>query len=346
MERLYSLAAELTALPSVSGFEEAAFGRLGQITDGLFDEVFTTPTGSFVGVVKCGRPGAGRLIFDAHLDEIGFIVSQIHKDGFLSVTNAGGVDTRMLSASAVTVYGKKAVRGVFTSIPPHLKNPDDKNKKLELKSLYIDTGYKEEEIKEIVKIGDFAELYSPLFRLENGFIAGKSLDDKICVAQIIRAVEKLDKSKLSCDLYCAFTGGEEIGGKGATSASYAIDADWGVALDVCNPKTPESKNFLDDITVGGGCVISYSSTTSRFLTKALADCAKKHSLKTQLKGEPGRTGTNAHYIFTSRAGVPCTNLSVPLRYMHTGVEVVNLSDVFEGAVLLAKFTEELGDIKK
>lgn len=342
MERVFELARALTSLPSVSGYEEAAFEGLSRICEGMFDETFTNPAGSFVGVVKCGKENAKKLLLDAHLDEIGFIISQIHDDGFLSVVNAGGVDTRVLPASEVTIYGKEVLRGIFTSKPPHLQAPGESDKKLELKDIYIDTGLSGDEIKKKVRIGDYADMYSPIFRLQNDFAVSKSMDDKICIAQILRALELIDKSKLDVDIYCVFSAGEEIGGKGATTACYAIDADYAVALDVCNCHMPGGPAFLINTKLGNGCVISYSSTTNRPLTTKLVNCANDNNIKYQLKGEPGRTGTNAHHIQISRWGIPCTNLSVPLRYMHTGVEVINLEDIKTGAEILARFAESLG----
>ena len=342
MERIFELAKALTALPSVSGCEEQAFEGLGKICAGKFDEAYTNPAGSFIGVVRCGRPDAKALLLDAHLDEIGFIVSRVFDDGFLAVVRAGGVDPRVLSASEVIIYGKKAIKGVFTSKPPHLQEKDEASKKIELEDLFIDTGLTGEELKKIVKIGDFCESYSPAIKLQNGFMMSKSLDDKICIAQILRAVELIDRKKLGVDIYCLFSAGEEIGGKGAITGAYGIDADWAVALDVCNVCMPDGRKHLENVIPGNGCVISYSSTTNRALTKRLAESAKANGLPFMLRGEPGRTGTNAHYIQISRAGIPCTNLSVPLRYMHTPVEIIDLKDALSGAEIIARFAEELG----
>ena len=342
MERIFDLAKALTALPSVSGCEEQAFEGLGKICAGMFDETYTNPAGSFIGVVRCGKKDAKALLYDAHLDEIGFIVSRVYDDGFLSVVRAGGVDPRVLSASEVIIYGKRPIKGVFISKPPHLQEAGEAEKKIELDDLYIDTGMTGDELKETVKIGDFCESYSPAVKLKNGFMMGKSLDDKICIAQILRAVELIDRKKLNVDIYCLFSAGEEIGGKGAITGAYGIDADWAVALDVCNVFMPEGRKHLENIRPGGGCVISFSSTTSRAVTKKLLDTARRHAIPFTLRGEPGRTGTNAHYIQISRAGIPCTNLSVPLRYMHTPVEIIDLKDVLTGAKILARFAEDIG----
>lgn len=257
MERLFELTRALTALPSVSGYENTAFPALEKLAAGLFDETRTTPTGSFIGILRCKKPFPKTLILDAHLDEIGFIVSGVHDDGFLSVAAAGGVDTRVLSAAEVTVYGKKTLRGVFTSTPPHLQSSGDAEKKLELKDLYIDTGLDGETLKDLVQIGDFAKLHAPAKRLLNGFVTSHSLDDKICVAQILRAVEMVDREKLNFDLYAVFSGGEEIGGVGAKTAAFSIDADFAVVLDVCNSRGPDCPNFLEDIRLGDGPVLSF-----------------------------------------------------------------------------------------
>lgn len=342
METVFELTKKLTALPSVSGFEEYAFDGLFEITKGMFDETYTNPCGAFTGIVRCGKENAKMLILDAHLDEIGYIVSRVYDDGFLSVVRAGGVDPRVLSAAEVTVYGTRPVKGVFTSRPPHLQEPGEQAKKLELDRLFIDTGLTGDELKKTVKIGDFANAYSPAVMLKNNYAMGKAMDDKICIAQILRAIQLVDRSKLNIDICCLFSGGEEIGGKGAKTGAFAVDADFAVALDVCNVRMPDGKKSLERIRVNQGCVISYSSTTNRALTSKLLKTAEKYNIKHQLRGEPGGTGTNAHHLQIAKAGIPCTNLSVPLRYMHTPVEVINLEDVYTGALILARFAEELG----
>ena len=342
MEKVLEFAKQLCALPSVSGFEEMAFEGLEAICKDMFDETYTNPAGSFTGVIRCGKKDAKILLLDAHLDEIGFIVSRVYDDGFLSVVRAGGVDPRVLSAAEVTVYGKRTVKGVFTSKPPHLQAPGESAKKIELDDLYIDTGLTGEELKSLVRIGDCANARSPITELKNNYIMGKSLDDKICIAQILRAVQLIDRSKLGVDIYCLFSSGEEIGGKGAITGAFSIDADWAVALDVCNCFMPKGRESLKELRPGRGSVISYSSTTNRRVTTLLMDTARKYGIKFQPKGEPGHTGTNAHHIQISHSGIPCTNMSVPLRYMHTPVEVINLEDVKTGAEILARFAEDLG----
>ncbi|MEG2004305.1 MAG: M20/M25/M40 family metallo-hydrolase, partial [Clostridia bacterium] len=292
-------------------------------------------------IKKCGKPNAKKLILDAHFDEIGFIVTGVFDDGFVSVTNVGGIDTRVLSASEVTIYGKKAVRGAFISKPPHLQTADEQTKKIELKDLYIDTGLEGATLKELVKVGDFADMRAETVMLSNNFIASKSLDDKVCIALILRALDFICMENLNVDVCCLFSGGEEVGYIGASTGAFDISPDYAIAIDVCNPRFPDGDMSREHIELSRGVVISFSGTTCRPFTKQIIACAEKNKIPFQIKADPGRTGTNAHVIAVSREGVPTILLSIPLRYMHTASEVVSLEDVRSAAQLVAKFAEEL-----
>ena len=307
--------ARLTALTAVSGRESACFDALREQTAGLFDEITTTPTGSFAGVIRCGRPDAPLVLLDAHIDEIGFVVTEICDGGFLRVAAVGGIDTRVLSASEVTVYGKEAVRGVFTSKPPHLQEAGESKKKIELRDLYIDTGYPKEALEEKVSVGDAAGFFAPALPLENRMVTSKALDDRICAFSILRAAETVDRAKLTTDVCILLSGGEEIGYIGA--------------------RTRHKK----DVQLGNGPVISYSATTSRAFTRALTDTAEAHGIPYAVAAEPGATGTNAHVLQITRSGVPTALVSVPLRYMHTCAEVVSIDDAENAARLLCAFLE-------
>lgn len=341
MKEIFEKACALCALPSVSGREEMAFGGLRDICGSMFDEYKTTPVGSFIGVKRCGKPNAKKLLLDAHLDEIGFVVTGVFDDGFVSVTNVGGIDTRVLSASEAIIYGKKQVKGVFISKPPHLQTAGEQNKKIELKELYLDTGLDGKVLNELVKVGDVADMCGKTVMLQNNFIVSKALDDKICIALILRALELIDAKKLNVDIYCLFSGGEEIGYIGSTTGAAEILPDYAVAIDVCNPRFPDGDKSREHIDLTGGGVVSFSGTTCRPFTKRLIDCAAKHHIGIAIKADPGRTGTNAHAIAVAAEGIPTVLLSVPLRYMHTCGEVISLEDILSSATLIARFAEEL-----
>lgn len=344
MEKIFETAAFLSQLPSVGSMELTASKTLGDYCESNyhFDEIRILPTGTVLCLKKCGVKGAKTLLLDAHLDEIGFVVTNVYDDGFVSVANIGGIDTRVLSASEVTIYGKEPVKGVFTSKPPHLQTAGEQNKKIELKDLYIDTGLDGEHLKKLVRIGNFADMKGSCERLLGSRITSKAMDDKICMALILRVIDLVKESDLKIDICCQFSTGEETGYYGATTGTYAADPDYAIAIDVCNPRFPEGDKTREHVDLGKGGVISYSGTTCRSFTKKLVDFASENGFNYTLKADPGRTGTNAHVTAISREGIPTALISIPLRYMHTASEVIDLKDCLETAKLIAAFAKELG----
>lgn len=142
MQKLYSLIENLTSYPAVSGFESAAFGELTEYIKslGLFDEVGTTPVGSLYGIMHCGREDAPLILCDAHLDTVGFVVTELCDGGFLRVAPIGGISAKILPSAEVNIYGKTTIKGIFASKPPHLQAAGESEKKTEITSLCIDTG--------------------------------------------------------------------------------------------------------------------------------------------------------------------------------------------------------------
>ena len=233
MKDLYNLACSLTALPSVSGFEEMAFPGLEKICEGRFDEIKTLPTGSFIGIKRCGKANAERLLLDAHLDQIGFVVSGYAGEGFLKVAAVGGIDTRVLCANEVWIYADGGkIPGVFSSVPPHLRGSGDSKKPIKLEDLCVSTYLEEDELKEKVRIGTPVGFKCTPELLANDRMASVQLDDKICIATILRAIDLIKDEHLACDIYALFAGGEEIGYKGAVTGGWDIDPHYAIALDV------------------------------------------------------------------------------------------------------------------
>ena len=342
MDRIYEIACELSSIPAVSGREDMGLHRLAELCGDYFDRYELTPVGSFIGRIDCGRIGAKTLLFDAHFDEVGFFVSEICEGGFLKVVNIGGIDPRILSASEVLIYGKRTITGVFTSKPPHLQEPGESEKPIKLTDLAVDTGYLKEQLSEIVSIGTPVAYKSPVERLQGDYITGKSFDDRICIAAILRALEFLKEKELPVNIAVQFSGGEEIGYKGAATASYSINPDFAVVLDVTNAYVPDAPDYRKDIKIGGGGSISYSAKTSRKLTDKTVAVARKNGIPYQLFAEPNRTGTNAGAVQTSRGGIPTVLISVPLKNMHTANEVVSLLDVYNVAKLISELAANGG----
>lgn len=336
MKKIYDLACRLATLPSVSGNEDMAFAGLKDICGELFDEIVTLPTGCFIGIKKSKKQNAKKILLDAHLDQIGFVVSGYAGDGFLKLAAIGGIDTRVLCANQVNIHcPDETISGVISSVSPHLRSSGEKDGPIKLEALSVSTSLTAEQVKEKVPIGTPVSFKAQPVMLNNDRMASPQMDDKICIASILLAVEKLKETELEHDIYALFSGGEETGYIGAKTGGWFIDPDYAIALDVCGAYGPDMPEWRSDCVLGGGCSVSYSATTDRAFTKKLINAAKNNKIDYQLLGEPSHTGTNAHALALVREGVPTALISIPLRNMHTYTEVISLRDVESAARLIA-----------
>lgn len=304
----------------------------------LCDEIKTDRAGGLIAVIK-GENGAGkvarRLLLQAHLDEIGFVVTKVFNDGFVRLSAVGGVDIRTLPASKIIIHGKRDVPAVFTSTPPHLASKENASKFPSLDEIMADTGL--ENAAEAISAGDFASFDISPALLQNGQITGKSLDNRAGCTALIRAAEIIRESgKLPFDTIFSFSAGEELGNRGAKTAAYEIDADAAIAVDVSFALSPMAPPEYCGI-MGKGAMIGVSPVLSREMSDKLREIALDLSIPCQIEVMGGRTSTDADVISLTRRGIPCGLLSVPLKYMHTPIETVCLEDIESTARLLAGY---------
>lgn len=276
------------------------------------------------------------LLLDAHIDEIGFIVTYITDDGFLKVSNCGGIDRRLLLAQQVTVFGKEKISGVITSTPPHLEDDDKKVPKID--DIYIDTGLSKEECEKIVSLGDRVIIANSPVCLQGDRISGKSLDDRCGVAVILKALEMVKGKKLPVNVAVCFSAQEETGERGAKISAFKIKPDYAVAIDVSFALTADDKEYKCG-KLGKGAMIGIAPSLSKDFSNRLINLAKSEEIPYQLEIMNGETGTNADCIGVTANGVKTVTVSVPLKYMHTPVEVISLSDIDNTAKLIAKLLE-------
>ncbi len=340
MDRIYQLAKALTDIPTVSGREDMGLERIAEIAGKYFDEHYFTPLNSFIGIKRCGKKNAKMLLLDAHLDEIGFTVTEILSGGFLRVCKNGGPDPRTLSASDVYVYGSERIKGVFTSKPPHLQEPKESEKPLTVDDFFIDTGLSDEECRRLVSVGAPAGLRGSCERLMGDRLVGKGFDDKICIAAILIALEKLVGER-QIDIACQFTANEETGYKGAVTASCFVKPDWAIALDVTHAYVAGNHESGAGCVMGGGGELCYSGTTHVPFTRFICDVAEKHGIPYQACAAGNRTGSNTNAVYIGSGGAPTALLSVPLKNMHTASEIVSERDVELVAQLLNATITEL-----
>ena len=333
--------AQLCALSGPSGFEETVTQAAAELLRPLADEVYFTRLGSVVGVRRCGRENAPRLLLDAHLDEIGFIVTG-HEEGFLRFAPLGGVDARMLPDREVLLLADPPVYGVVACLPPHVQSGEDMDKSLPIQDLFIDAGLSQEEAERRIPVGTPATYRGGCSPLGQDLLHGKSLDDRAGFAVLLDVLERLKGKALGVDLYVLGSTQEETHSSGAITAAYEIAPNLCVAVDVTHGDTPDaSKN--ETFKLGGGPVIGVGPNCARSLSIRLKELAKELDMPVQIEVMSGSSGTNAWPIQISREGVATAVLSIPERYMHTPVEAVSITDLEDTAKLLAVYVESLGE---
>ncbi len=262
------------------------------------------------------------IMLDAHIDEVSFVVTNIDENGFLTVNKAGGIDIRALAAKTVTIHGKQKVTGVFCSTPPHLSSGDTEYD--DISKIKIDTmlGGK---AKEIVSVGDIVTYNTKPFELGN-LVCGKSFDDRAGVVCLLELAERLSNKKLPCNVVFSLCDSEELGCRGSRTATYSVNPDEAIAIDVSFGDGP---NISPDECgkVGSGAMVGISPVLDKRISERLINLAKENNIPYQCEVMGGNTSTDSDVISITREGVKTGLLSIPLRNMHTDVEVLDIADI-------------------
>lgn len=330
-----ALCFRLAALDGTSGDEIAA----AKDVQALFAAYMKTETDTLGNVRGTLGDGEFRILLDAHIDRVGLVVRGIDEKGFLLIDKVGGVDPRVLVGSEVTVMGAKALSGVICSTPPHLLTKEQKEAGVELKQLAIDIGMNKEEAESVISVGDRVALPSNQLRLLCTRIAGSGFDDRCGIAVLYKVIEAVHDQLKHCTLILQCSVQEEVGGNGARTGAYQTDADCAIAVDVGFGADPYCDK-TETIVLGKGPSIGLAPVLDRALTQELIGVAKKYDIPYQHDVMGGTTGTNADDIQLSRGGIKTALLSIPLRSMHTSVEVIDTVDIDNSAKLLASFILE------
>lgn len=277
------------------------------------------------------------ILIDAHIDRIGFVVTYITDDGFLKISGCGGIDRRLLLAQEVTVLGKERVSGVICAIPPHLES--DESSVPEISDVFVDVGMTKERAEQLISLGDKIVFAARCEKMHGDRITGAALDDRCGVAAVLRAVDILKEDTLGCEVTALFSVQEEVGERGAKIAAFEIDPDIALAVDVSFALTPDDSEIKCG-KLGGGCMIGFAPTLDRELSEKAVQIAEKHGISYQREIMNGETGTNADRFSVNKGGAKAVTLSIPLKYMHTPVEVISLADVENTARLIAECIRE------
>lgn len=335
--KLVDVLERLSNACGVAGREEEVRAMMKELLKPNVDEIKEDKLGNIIGIRK-GKKGAPKVMLAAHMDEIGLMVKNITKEGFIHFTKIGGIDDRILVAQKVLVHTNKGpITGVIGSKPPHILKEEEKKKVIEADKLFIDVGAtsKENAQKIGVRIGDPISFDIKFARVGKDTVVGKAFDDRVGCAALIETLRRL--RKVDCTLYAVGTIQEEVGLRGATVAAFQLRPDVGVALDVTIAgDVPGVQEVEAPIKMRKGpslTVSDYGLITHPKVLRWFIDAAEERKVPYQLETGLGGT-TDAARIALSRGGVPSGVISIPTRYIHSPASLLSLKDL-ENTVKLA-----------
>ncbi|MDY6826991.1 MAG: M20/M25/M40 family metallo-hydrolase [Bacillota bacterium] len=339
-DKIINALLELSEMAAVSGGEEAAVAAAARYLKTYVSDIKRDCFGNLL-AFKPGENATGRpaltIALVAHADEIGAMVTKIEPGGFLRFTPIGGLDPRTLPGQPVTVHGKKKFPGVIGAAPPHLLTKKERGETTPMEKLFIDIGMDQEQAADKVKVGDIISLEQHPVALKNGkMMTGKSLDNRAGIAVLIACAAGLSRLYHSVDVVFIASLQEEVGLRGAITAAYGLNPDLAVAIDVTHGDAPELEEGRF-FKLGKGPVVAKGPNLHPALVDRLEKTAGKYFLPVQREPIPDHSGTDAWAFQVAREGIPTALLSIPLRYMHTAVEMINLDDLFNCVKVLGYF---------
>lgn len=341
---------QLVSAPSPSGYEQPAQRVFRSYIEDC-SEVTTDILGNVIGLVKGASEGVPRVMLVGHSDEIGFQIKYIEDRGYLYFGAIGGVDAHIVPGQRVLVHGRNgAVTGVVGKKPIHLMEAKDRETVIKLDSQYIDIGVSsKKEAEELVRVGDPVTFAVELTRLQGDRVTARGFDDKagsFVVAEVLRRISGMSGS-LPADVYGVSSVQEEVGLRGGTTSSYTIRPDIGICVEVdfCTDQPDVEKKHNGEVALGKGPILPRGANINPALFDLLADTAAQENIPVQFTGIPRATGTDANVMQISRGGVATALVKIPLRYMHTPVEVLSLADLDAAVNLLVAVVQRITDRK-
>lgn len=340
---------DLLNTPSPTGFELPGQRKWAAYVRKFADRVENDAYGTAWATLEGGAKKPRRVMLEAHADEIGFIVKHITKEGWLHVDRIGGSDVATARGRRLTVLGEKgAVRGITGNTAIHLRKDslhDEKAPKVH--EIYVDVGAKSaEEVAQLgIRVGHPAVYADAAEEFGTGRIVGRALDNRIggfIVAQVLARLAKARK-KIASTVIAVNAVQEEIGGHGAKMAAHRLMPDVCIVLDVTHATdTPGIEHAVHgEVKLGGGPSITHGTCNHPLVVERLLACARKRGIPIQHESSSRYSGTDTDVIFDVREGIPSALVSLPLRYMHSIVEMADLADVEKVVTLLTAFAESV-----
>jgi tetrahedral aminopeptidase len=338
---------QLVAASGPSGGEGAAGSVVRSLAQSYTTDVQVDAMGNVIIHRSVPQP-QGRIMLAAHMDEIGLIVTRV-EDGFLHVGEIGGMDPRLALGQEVTVYPSgpgsaqyaHGLPGYVGCRPPHVLSPQERRKVIPLRDLRVDLGLPPAFFRQgIVCVGDRVVMNGAYTELLGGRVTAKSLDNRSCVAAMLGALGYLAGMQHTWDVYAVATVQEETGSQGARAGAFGLAPDMAIVLDVTFGETP-GESSTEMVAMDSGPAIGWGPNLHPAIVKRLREAADALEIPYVTEPLPGQTGTDAWAIQVVREGIPTGLLGIPLRYMHSVVEMAVLADIDRTARLLAAFISRL-----
>lgn len=330
----------LLSAPGLSGFEDPVCKIIKDQWLPLADEISTSRMGSLHALRRSAEVGKSpSLLIAAHMDAIGLMVTQIH-DGYLRITAIGGVDSRILPGQAVIVHGRKDIPGIVQMLPDRLMPDSAVGKAPSFENLFIDTGFRSGELEQYVRIGDIISFAQKPLQMGSGYIAGHSLDNRISVAALTVCLQELRNFNLKWNVWCVATVQEEVIMSGAYTSAYEIRPDMAIAVDVTFAKGPGSSDHRT-FALGKGPSLGVGANIHPALYRQIKQTAEEMDMPYAVETMPFSSGTDSMAMQITAEGIPNMVLGIPVRYMHTPVELTAINDIMRTGRLLARFITKL-----
>jgi len=341
MNDILPLLKKLLNAPGLSGHEEPVSQIIEEAWRPLVDEISRSRIGS-LHALKKGQAAEPRpkVMLSAHMDAIGLMVTTI-QDGLLRITEVGGVDARILPGQMVTVHGRRDLPGMVVQPPAFLLPAEVGKGPVDMQYLFVDVGLHPREVAEVVRVGDLVSFAQLPLELSGETMAGHTMDNRVSVAAVTICLDLLQRRHHDWDVWAVATAQEEETLGGALTSPFQIQPDFAIVIDVCFAKGPGGGASWRLLPLGKGIGLGWGANIHPALYKAMQDKADELEIPYSRDLMPRMSGTDAMGIQVVQSGIPCVVLGIPLRYMHTPVEMVSLRDIRRVGRLMAEFITDL-----
>ncbi|OLS14430.1 MAG: cellulase [Promethearchaeota archaeon CR_4] len=330
----------------VSGYEDKVRDLIIAEIEPIVEKYWVDAMGNLIAIM--GEPGKSPILLDAHLDEIGLMITHVTDQGFAYFTPIGGWDERLFLGQTVVAEPQSTrIHGVIGALPPHITRAEDRKKSMDVESLFIDFGFltKDEADAAGVKVGSVCTLDSGFQELPGGRLKGKAFDDRTGCNILVQTACNLAKKELPHQVCFVWAVQEEVGTRGARTAAYALDEQYHITMAVACENTtagdvPGVPPQRCPSRMGKGPAITLvdaNTVVSKMVSDLLITTAEENKIPYQIK-TPASGGTDAGAIHLTRAGIPSGVVSVPGRYIHSPATIIDIKDVLGAIDLVTAFT--------